>query len=300
MRRKPFTAQEQQYRMQIAAQFKNRFQSNLDAIKGPFSLSLSGGIDSLQVLYGLLELGKPPTECLTFKLKNYPSPDLVASTEVCNKLGLKLVVVEIPDDVPTIYADCVEIIDIIRSPLKTHVQSCWPYKYMLQARSTNQIVAGTWSGYFLTMEKKANINARNMDPVEFENWYHMYRQEEWYKPGHSFESMKKYIEHRGCAFIEPYYDNELMTLALLLTYYDWNFNEDGTCKHKYLQYMMYKDWFDKIGVWRRQSSMQIVNGIRTAHEEMLKDKAINYNNNLDLRAIYGNILRDMKNGQLTI
>jgi asparagine synthetase B (glutamine-hydrolysing) len=235
----------------------------------------------------------PPTECITFKLKNYKSPDLIASTEVCKKLNLKLTAVEIPDDVPTIYQDCREIISITKSPLKTHVQSCWPYKYMLPAMTTRQLVAGTWSGYFLTMEKKANINARNMKPDEFKQWYHDYRKTEWYKPGHSFESMKKYIQHIGVKFIEPYYDDELMELALKLDYYDWNFNLDGTCKHKYLQYMMFKDWFDKIGVWRRQSSMQIVNGIRTAHEQMLLDKTINRNNNKDLRAVYGQILKEV-------
>ena len=101
-----FTAEQQHYRMQIASEFRTRFLLNLDAIQGPFSLSLSGGVDSLMVLYGLLSLNMPPTECITFKLKNYLSPDLIASTEVCKKLNLKLVVVEIPDDVQTIYQDC--------------------------------------------------------------------------------------------------------------------------------------------------------------------------------------------------
>jgi hypothetical protein len=61
---------------------------------------------------------------------------------------------------------------------------------------------------------------------------------------------------------------------------------------------MFKDWFDKVGVWRRQSSMQIVNGIRTAHEEMLKDKTMNRKNHKDLRGLYGVILKDIQQGQL--
>jgi hypothetical protein len=291
--RSPFTPSEQAYRLSVADEFKTQFVENLKAVPEDYELSLSGGIDSLQVLYGLLDLNKPPKQCITFKMKSLPSPDLDASIKVCNKLGLKLVSVDIPDDIHTIYNDSKEILEIIRVPLKTHVQCCYPHKYMIPLMTTKNLVAGTWSGYFLTAEKKVNLMRALYDPDKFKSWYYEFRKEEWEKPGHSFESIKKYVNHLGVNYIEPYLDDKLMDISLKCDFYDWNCNEDGTFKHKYLQYMMYKDWFDKIGIWRRQASMQIITGIREKHEAILKDKTYNRRHKKDMRAVYEDILKDI-------
>ena len=288
-----FSIREQAYRLWVAGEFKTQFEKNIAQIPDVYSLSLSGGIDSLQVLYALLDAGKPPTECITFKMQSIESPDLDASIEVCKKLGLKLNTVIIPDDAQTIYDDSVEIIKIIENPLKTHVQCTYPHKYMILAMCTKHLVAGTWSGYFLTAEKKVNIQRGKLAPDKFKKWYYDFRKAEWEKPGHSFESIKKYVHSFGITYWEPYLDDELMNLSLKLDFYDWNCDVDGTFKHKYLQYMMYKDWFDKIGIWRRQASMQVVTGIRELHEQLLADPKMNVRNKKDLRAVYGDILNDI-------
>lgn len=290
---KPFRINDQSYRLVMAAEFKKRFEYNIALIPNDYSLSLSGGIDSLQVLYALLDAKTPPVECITFKMKSLDSPDLEASEAVCKQLGLVLKTVIIPDDPQTIYDDSKEIINIIRNPKKTHVQCCYPHKYMLPIMTTKHLVAGTWSGYFLTAEKKVNINRNLMQPAEFAKWYDEFREEEWYKPGHSFESIKKYVEHYGITYWEPYLDDKLMDISLKLSFYDWNCNEDGTFKHKYLQYMMYKDWFDKVGIWRRQASMQLITGIKQKHMELLKSPIFNPRGKKDMRAVYGDILKDI-------
>ncbi len=298
--RPPFTPYEQSKRIAVANEFKTQFQKNIEAIPDNYSLSLSGGIDSLQVLYALLDANKPPVECITFKMQSVDSPDLDASIEVCNKLKLNLKTVIIPDDVKTIYNDSVEILKVIGVPKKTHVQCCYPHKYMIPIMTTPNLVAGTWSGYFLTAEKKVNIMRKQLTPIQFALWYDKFRKEEWYKPGHSFESIKKYVNHLGVNFIEPYLDDKLMDISLKCTFYDWNCNEDGTFKHKYLQYMMYKDWFDSIGIWRRQASMQLVTGIKEQHIKLLNDPSINIRNKKDMRAIYGDMLNDIKSNQSKI
>jgi asparagine synthetase B (glutamine-hydrolysing) len=291
--RTPFTQTEQDYRLAVAAEFKVQFMKNLEAIPKHYSLSLSGGIDSLQVLYGLMDLGKPPVECITFKMKSVDSPDLEASREVCKKLNLVLKSVEIPDDPQSIYNDSKEILEVIRVPKKTHVQCTYPHKYMIPLMITEHLVAGTWSGYFLTAEKKVNMARMKMKPDEFKQWYKEFRQSEWDHPGHSFESIKKYVNSKGINYIEPYLDNKLMEISLKCDFYDWNCNEDGTFKHKYLQYMMFKDWFDKIGIWRKQASMQIITGIREQHARVLADQKLNKRGKSDMRAVYNDIMADI-------
>ena len=289
----PFSINDQSYRLVVAAEFKHQFEKNIADIPKDYSLSLSGGIDSLQVLYALLDAKKPPVECITFKMASLDSPDLEASEAVCKQLGLVLKTVIIPDDQQTVYDDSKEIIDIIRNPKKTHVQCCYPHKYMLPIMTTKNLVAGTWSGYFLTAEKKVNLQRKILSPIDFRTWYDKFRADEWYKHGHSFESIKKYVEYYGIKYWEPYLDNKLMDISLKLSFYDWNCNEDGTFKHKYLQYMMYKNWFDKVGIWRRQASMQLITGIKEIHMRLLKDPAFNPRGKKDMRAVYGDILKDI-------
>ena len=101
----------------------------------------------------------------------------------------------------------------------------------------------------------------------------------------------------GIEYIEPYLDNKLMDISLKCDFYDWNCNTDGTFKHKYLQYMMYKDWFDKIGIWRKQASMQIVTGIREQHAKLLADKTFNKRGKKDMRAVYNDIFEEIKSSE---
>lgn len=57
--------------------------------------------------------------------------------------------------------------------------------------------------------------------------------------------------------------------------------------------MMYKDWFDKIGVWRKQASMQLITGIKEQHMKLLADPTFNKRNKKDMRAIYEDIMKEI-------
>lgn len=262
-----------------------------------YTLALSGGIDSSVLLYSSLEANNPPKECITFILDGNSNKDYLATRELCSKYKIPLKVVTIPSDVNTILKDTKDIISIIGEGWKVHVQSCWPYMYMCPQITTKNLVAGTWADYYCSLKKATNIARRSMSDVEFEAFYKEHRRKKYNNTQQSFHSMKKYIESFGINFIQPYNNDYLFSLAVKLDFKDWNMNGDKV-KHKYLWYQLYKKWFDETGIFRQQSPMQIVTGIRTAHEQMLADLTINTNNNKDLLSIYNKIKNTT--GQVTL
>lgn len=70
----------------------------------PNYLLLSGGMDSVTVLYALIKAGIP-FKAFTFYFKGYPSVDQKAVELLQSKLGFEHEFIEIPSDWPTIEAD---------------------------------------------------------------------------------------------------------------------------------------------------------------------------------------------------
>ena len=77
--------------------FKELLLDRLSEIPDDYSLSFSTGIDSSMLLYGLMELGKKPSQLLTFQVEDYDTNDLIYSRKIIEKgYGIPLEIVNIP------------------------------------------------------------------------------------------------------------------------------------------------------------------------------------------------------------
>ena len=80
----------------IKIKWKERLLDILKELPEDFTLSLSGGVDSSMILYGLLEINKLPKQIITFTLDGYNSTDLYFVKKICNEYNLPLDIVTIP------------------------------------------------------------------------------------------------------------------------------------------------------------------------------------------------------------
>ena len=128
--------------------FKKLLLDRLSEIPEDYSLSFSAGIDSSMLLYGLMELGKKPSQLLTFQVEDYDTNDLIYSRKIAKGYGIPLEIVNIPkvskEDASQIIRDGIDRIGISR---KIDIQCCYAYWYMLQHISTKHLVAGLYESY---------------------------------------------------------------------------------------------------------------------------------------------------------
>jgi hypothetical protein len=281
--------------------FKNLFLERLKQLPKDITLCLSGGIDSSCILYGLLYLNKPPKECVTFQLENFPeSLDIKETKRICNIFNIPLIIAKIPTDKDSIIKEVINILTVTQKSLKTHVHSCYPLRYMTEASTTKNLVLGTWSDTILYYENKhVNMARLTLSSEDFTKFYWEERLGRWYYKDHSFFSMKKWVESLGCTYYEPYYDPTLFYYSLGLDFYEWH-RDDNDKGLKQLMVMLFKDYFDKVGGSRTPLNMQNGNYIKEAHAILLKDSTLNHRNNIDLYAVYNNMLNDIKTGQQKI
>jgi asparagine synthetase B (glutamine-hydrolysing) len=138
-----------------------------DAPQNP-AIALSGGVDSVSVLFALLELKKEP-QAYTFHIAGHESTDLRAARAVCDRFDVPFTPVELPTDIQTIKEDTYSIINGLGLTAKTDIECIWPRWYLLDAVSESTLITGDCADAHFANSKRGAIHYR--DSVEKMNQY---------------------------------------------------------------------------------------------------------------------------------
>lgn len=123
---------------------------------GTAALALSGGIDSVGVLFAQMELGRKP-HCYTFYMDAYESEDIRASRNLANKFGLSLTEVVLPTDVDSMYNDVRRVIPHLCKIKKTNVECTIPWLYLLPVIEEDTILVGLGGDDYCCNDRKSNV-----------------------------------------------------------------------------------------------------------------------------------------------
>ena len=251
----------------------------LDALKPHQHLPLlfSGGMDSLTVLAGLMELGQKP-HLYTYMLSDQPSKDAHSAQSNASRLNLNLSMVEIPQQ--NLLADVKEIIVMLPKVSKSAIQCGHPMKYLAQKivnDGHDLVLCGTVG--IVEDNRKVNVILSKFGEDKARD----YRTELLKKAGLSGTSgMRLVSEKYGVKLIEPYRNKALMEYQLSLDMGDIN----SPCQ-KGIALRAFPTFFNEAK-WRRNSPHQVNSGIRELHDKLLLDPKINFRNNKAIIGVYNN------------
>lgn len=252
-----------------AWEFKQILLKRLELVPADYTLSFSAGIDSSMLLYGLMEINKPPKQLLTFQIEDYETNDLYYSRKIAEGFGIPLTIVKIPkvskDESSTIISDIISRIEISR---KIDIQVCYAYHYMLQEIQTNHLVAGLYEDVIYETNAKLSIKYRDVlkgyiSKEEFDNYYNNHRRlcyEDKNANGnvHNHLIIRKYLNSYNITLDTPLQTKEIFEHFQNVNYEQTNFkfeNQKMIEKKKwFVTDVIFKNQFDRFGNGKNKSN----------------------------------------------
>lgn len=249
--------------------FKEMLLERLSKLPKEFTLSFSAGIDSSMILYGLMEINKPPKQLLTFQVEDYETDDLVYSRKIADGYGIPLTIVKIPkvskEEASTIIKDVTDTIGISR---KIDIQVCYAYHYMLKEIQTNYLVAGLYEDIIYETNAKLSIKYRDMlrgdvTREEFDTYYKDHKRlcyEDKNANGniHNHLVIRNYLTAKGITLDTPLQSENIYKHFQNVNYEQSNFkfeNDKMIQKKKwFVTDLLFKTQFDRFGNAKNNSN----------------------------------------------
>ena len=231
---------------------------------GPVALLFSGGTDSLTILWTLLDLGIKPT-CYTFRLSYFQSADARASRLACQHWGVPQVVVT--EDTRPIPDQLADVIGIIRSTRKTHVEVMYGYWFLLAAVQEQHVFSGLQADTLYGSYKSAAIRYGKATAAQFAD----YRRKLISSPDQ--EGLRQaglLSRHFGKVLHTPYSDDRVRGFFLR---YSWA--ELNKPKQKMPPILAFAQEFRQIPIYRHDDNMQCGSRLREHLGALLRDPAVN-------------------------
>jgi asparagine synthetase B (glutamine-hydrolysing) len=254
---------------QWAWEFKKILLKRLQEVPTEYTLSFSAGIDSSMLLYGLMEINKPPKQLLTFQVEDYETNDLYYSRKIAEGYGIPLTIVKIPKVSKELASNIIhDITSRIHLSRKIDIQVCYAYHYMVQEIQTNHLVAGLYEDVIYETNAKLSIKYREMltdklSRSEFDEYYNNHRRlcyEDKNANGnvHNHLIIRKYLNSYGITLDTPLQTKEIFEHFQNVNYEQTNFrieNEVMVEKKKwFVTDVIFKNQFNRFGNAKNKSN----------------------------------------------
>lgn len=252
-----------------AWEFKELLLQRLKETPSEYTLSFSAGIDSSMLLYGLMEINKPPTQLLTFQVEDFETNDLLYSRKIAEGYRIPLTIVKIPkvskDSASVIIGDIINRTQLSR---KIDIQVCYAYHYMLEQIQTKHLVAGLYEDVIYETNAKLSIKYRDVlkgDILkeEFDKYYNDHRRlcyEDKNANGnvHNHLIIRKYLNSYGIILDTPLQTEKIFKHFQRINYEQTNFKfEDEKMMEKkkwFVTDVIFKGQFDRFGNGKNKSN----------------------------------------------
>jgi len=217
----------------------------------PVALLFSGGTDSLTVLWTLMELGAKVT-CYTFHLSYFISNDAKASKAACKHWNVPQVIVN--EDNRDKLTQLKDVIKIIKSPRKTHVEVMYGYYFLMQAIKEKHVYSGIQADTLYGSNKNAAIQCGKKSAKFFTD----YRKALLANPGQEgLQQAHLVANHFGKIFHAPYSCQPVRDY-----FFEYNWKELNRPKQKMPAIIAFADRFKELPIYRHDDNMQCGSRLR--------------------------------------
>lgn len=256
-------------------------------------LLLSGGMDSMTLLAGLLALKRKPL-CVAYQLGERVSMDLETARHAAAAYELELMVAVIPEDDESLVRDVRTVLELTRNPRKTAVQCVHGLIYLIAAVQERRSlsVALTGAGGIVEDNRLAKIMGADYENRKLELEDNRERNLLHGDPTGATETMKRVAKLLDFRLIEPYSREPVAHVGLSIP-----FPEMNRPKQKGIALRAFPEFFgddpDTAGWWRPNSSLQVNGGLREYHDRLIGLPEVNRRRSRNVVGIYNDMLAEL-------
>jgi hypothetical protein len=263
--------------------WKELFLESLSLLPEDITISLSGGIDSSSIVFGLAELGRTPKHAVTFKLDGYKeSSDIYYTKKICDEYGIDLKIANIPnlskDELLLDLKDVVEDINKIRN---IDILCCYAYKYMIPLMTNNNLVTGMYPGtssisFDSQVEKEMRLAFKTND-FEVLNKKIIADRENYFNGLNingqisNYEIIKQYCFLHNINMLFPFKYDKLYHFSGCMSLFDFYYLDNKFYSKAHLRHWIFKEQFDKIGNSKNAKDMHVNNHLKEYFTKVLTD-----------------------------
>lgn len=259
---------------QFDIDFKKYFIESLKVIPKDSCISLSGGIDSSSILYGLAEISNIPVEAITFQIGDKETKDLFFTKKICNYFNIPLKIAKIPfktkEELEPEIKEVKESINLVRS---IDIQCLWAYSKMLPLVESKNLIFGFYEAVLFKVDRDILIKYRKVnkgiyDKEEFNNYYRKARIDVFNNKRYNNYIIEDWIRNKEFGCFSPFLDKNLREFCWNYNFYDFHI-KDEKFKQKAAVVDIFKDKFDIIGNANNKGNFHVVGGIKEYHTKVL-------------------------------
>lgn len=269
-----------------AKQFREICKNRIHEIDsdGKAGLALSGGTDSITVLFAMLECGIKP-HCYTFYMDGIISADLKSSRKLSNDFGLELTEVPIASDPDSIYEDIKAVLPYCNKVKKTIIQCMIPWKYIYPEMREETIITGIGGDDLYGTQRKVQVEFHKTGDAGIAKWRHCYSDDLDFSAG----NIARYGQRFGKINIDFYNTNSIFDFINTFSLAAIN-----KPMMKAASIMAFEDYYKKGAYYRDQTdhSYQINSRLRDLHDMLLESK-YNINGHKAIIGLYNDIAKEV-------
>lgn len=278
----------------VAQRYREALLDTLGAVPRQTPILLSGGMDSMTLLFGSLALEREPV-AYSYALENWNySEDWEAAHAVCVEYGLTHLTVRLPTDDAELVELTRRVIRIGKTTRKTAVQCLYaivPLIETIYEHGHRGVITGT--GGIVSDNRRAKILGadyeKNREELEAQRRSDLLGGD----PESATEVMKRVIQELRVIPWEPYSMEPLAEVGLSIPYPEMN---DPVAKG--VGCRAFPEFFGEPPYrwWRQNSSLQVNGGIRDLHERLLS-LPVNKRGSQRVVGVYNDIEAELAGGE---
>lgn len=204
----------------------------------------------------------------TFHLGGQPSYDAMKALEYADKFGWKSHLTIVPADVDTLKEQWKTLTYKYDCRKKTHFECTYPFLYVYPNIKETHIFSGLGADSSYGLSKTAMMHFRHTKELFDEYRLKAYA----LKPG-GYEQQLLLAKEYGKVYNTPYMEKEVKEYFLGFTWEQINKPFE-----KALIVNDFRDYFDRIGKWRKHTNLQLDAKINILFEKLIDEPEINFKN----------------------
>lgn len=227
---------------------------------------LSGGVDSMSIAFAVDSVGKK-VSAYTFHLENKPSYDARKALEYADMFGWKSQLIVVPADYASLKKQWINLAENYDCKKKTQYECTYPFLYVYPVVKESYILSGLGADSSYGLSKNAMIHHRHSK----ESFDAFRRKAYEAKPGGYYQQLMLAKQYNK-VYHTPYMEESVKEYLMQFTW-----DEINKPFQKAIVVNDFLDYFDKVGKWRKHTSLQLDAEIDVLFESLLDDPEINFN-----------------------